>query len=746
MSTARIAFVRGVIAASTAAGSRLRVFRSTSAKTGVAPSYSTQLEEATKEKGVVTTSSPGPMPARRTQRWSPAVPLETAAVWGAPTCSASAASKRSIIGPRERRPERSTSRTSSSSRPSIQGAESGISRAKLGAGSGRRLLGVLDPAGPARVTPTDGVEVGRLDPLRHRPGRADLVVVHRTHRRHPGGGAAHEDFVGEIELRADDLPLLHGVPECLCDLDHRLARDPGQDRGREVRRREDLVLDDEDVLARAVRDRALVREKDRLLVAGPGRLDHGEHRVQVDPGRLRDVRDRVRPDPLPRGDLRAHAALEGVLAEICPPRPADDADVDRVGARVDAELAVAVEGERAQVALGQPVRRDELVGRAPQLLDRVSKLHVQEPCRVVEAHEVVGEAEYRRPVVGLVAADPLEDAGAVMEPVSGDVNLGVGPVHELAVHPDLLGLAHVPTLKVTGSLRRHGISTTASTGLARESRTRSAGARPALWRSEPAPIQTSSWARRLLSIRTVSMRGSGNGATPPAGKPVASATASGAADLTRRQPAARPTLPASARLSPGTMTTIARPSQEKTSDLTIWLSGAPVAREASSAVGVPSANSSTRASTLASRSTRTTRSTASGHWAISSRPGESRRALQLDEARLHEAGLRAQALEELGRDRAVDRERHERLRLRPVAGDGHVGDVHVRLPEQRSQAADHPRPVVVDDEQHQRVEPDLDLVSQCPHEPGLVVPADRRPGNGLLLPSGHRRDHHEARE
>jgi len=38
MSTATIAFVRGVIAASTAAGSRFSVCGSMSAKTGVAPS------------------------------------------------------------------------------------------------------------------------------------------------------------------------------------------------------------------------------------------------------------------------------------------------------------------------------------------------------------------------------------------------------------------------------------------------------------------------------------------------------------------------------------------------------------------------------------------------------------------------------------------------------------------------------------------------------------------------------------
>ena len=49
MSTARIAFVRSVTAASTAAGSMFSVRGSMSAKTGVAPSYMAQLAEAANE-------------------------------------------------------------------------------------------------------------------------------------------------------------------------------------------------------------------------------------------------------------------------------------------------------------------------------------------------------------------------------------------------------------------------------------------------------------------------------------------------------------------------------------------------------------------------------------------------------------------------------------------------------------------------------------------------------------------------
>ena len=79
MSTAMMARVLGVTAASTAAGSRLNVLASMSAKTGCAPSYMKQFAEATNEYGDVITSSSGPMPAIRHARWRPAVPLETAA-------------------------------------------------------------------------------------------------------------------------------------------------------------------------------------------------------------------------------------------------------------------------------------------------------------------------------------------------------------------------------------------------------------------------------------------------------------------------------------------------------------------------------------------------------------------------------------------------------------------------------------------------------------------------------------------
>ena len=135
--------------------------------------------------------------------------------------------------------------------------------------------------------------------------------------------------------------------------------------------------------------------------------------------------------------------IVGVLVpEIVPPRPAHDHDLDRVALRVHAELAVAVERERADVALRQPVAADQLVRGGANLVDRERQLHVEELGRVVEPLQVLPEPEDGRAVRGLVAADALEDTRAVVEPVHADVDLRVGPVDELAVHPDRFCLTH----------------------------------------------------------------------------------------------------------------------------------------------------------------------------------------------------------------------------------------------------------------------------------------------------------------
>jgi len=64
MCTGMIALVRGVMAASTAAGSTLNVCSSISANTGVACWNRITFADATNENELVITSSPGPIPRR----------------------------------------------------------------------------------------------------------------------------------------------------------------------------------------------------------------------------------------------------------------------------------------------------------------------------------------------------------------------------------------------------------------------------------------------------------------------------------------------------------------------------------------------------------------------------------------------------------------------------------------------------------------------------------------------------------
>ena len=64
-------------------------------------------------------------------------------------------------------------------------------------------------------------------------------------------------------------------------------------------------------------------------------------------------------------------------------------------------------------------------------------LHPVDLGGVVQPAHVRVEPEAGRAFRRLVAARAFEDAAAVVDDVRGDVDLGVLPVHQLAVHPDL---------------------------------------------------------------------------------------------------------------------------------------------------------------------------------------------------------------------------------------------------------------------------------------------------------------------
>ena len=85
------------------------------------------------------------------------------------------------------------------------------------------------------------------------------------------------------------------------------------------------------------------------------------------------------------------------------------------------------------------VAGDRIDARLMDLVERERDLHPIYLAGVEQAAGVVIEPEDRRPVVFRdVAADTLEETGAVVQRVREDVNLRVREVDELAVHPDLL--------------------------------------------------------------------------------------------------------------------------------------------------------------------------------------------------------------------------------------------------------------------------------------------------------------------
>ena len=119
MCTGMIAFVRGVIAASTAAGSTLNVSSSISANTGFARSSRITLAEATNEKlDVIDLVARAEAEAVQRHVQARRSRSSTAMACCVPTRSAKACSNCGPTGPQARLSERRTSSTSSSSRPS----------------------------------------------------------------------------------------------------------------------------------------------------------------------------------------------------------------------------------------------------------------------------------------------------------------------------------------------------------------------------------------------------------------------------------------------------------------------------------------------------------------------------------------------------------------------------------------------------------------------------------------------------
>ena len=147
-------------------------------------------------------------------------------------------------------------------------------------------------------------------------------------------------------------------------------------------------------------------------------------------------------DPPPARDLRPHALLLALLAEVRAPRPHGDHDLDRGVERVQPHLAVAAERERPDVALAQLVGGDQLVRGRAQLLKAVGDRHVVQLGRLEQPLKVIVVTEDGRALRRVVRPLALEHAGSVVQSVSQYVYLRVLPGDELSVVPDEVRLFH----------------------------------------------------------------------------------------------------------------------------------------------------------------------------------------------------------------------------------------------------------------------------------------------------------------
>src|SRR4051794_28883832 len=133
----------------------------------------------------------------------------------------------------------------------------------------------------------------------------------------------------------------------------------------------------------------------------------------------------------------------------------------------------------------------------------------------------------------------------------------------------------------------------------------------------------------------------------------------------------------------------------------------------------------------------------SANCARTQRPPCARNSLQRDEPRVIE--FRVDLRDELRRRGRVDREDHQRLPTLSRAGHRHVRDVDGRPAEERAHLADHPRDVVVPEDNKQRRELHVELEPQRAHEPETVVVAHGRARDPKRNAVGDCFDAHEVR-
>src|SRR6185312_789089 len=235
----------------------------------------------------------------------------------------------------------------------------------------------------------------------------DLLAVHRADRCYFGGGAAHEDLVGEVKVFAGQVAFDHGNAVVARQRDDGIAGDAVEERGADRRGVQRAVENEEHVFARAFTEQSGGRERDAFAEAALARFTRDQLAGQIIARGLCARGNRVGRKALPARHARGNASLQGFRSEVRTHRPTGDGQADR-RVRGDAETAESAERARTQVGLFEAVLLQDFVAGGGGFLDGKRQRHVVDARRVVQALHVRGEPENRAALRRLVAANAFE--------------------------------------------------------------------------------------------------------------------------------------------------------------------------------------------------------------------------------------------------------------------------------------------------------------------------------------------------
>src|ERR1700676_5401964 len=269
---------------------------------------------------------------------------------------------------------------------------------------------------------------------------ADLDFVDGADGRDFDGRAAEEDFVDDVEHFAGDDLFFHRNVQIFGQRDDGVTCDAGQNAGGERRRVQRAVVNEKYVHAGALADMAARIQGDALGVAVERGFHADELRVHVVRGSLGHGRESVWRNAGPGADAYFDAFCEGFRAEIGAPGPAGHINVDGGVERIHADFAVAAEDDGLDVARSHFVEANQFGCGIGEIIEGEGQLHAVNFRGIDQALHVLTEPEKGRALLGFVAADALEDRGAVAHNVRKDMEGGVFPVYPLSVVPDFFGL------------------------------------------------------------------------------------------------------------------------------------------------------------------------------------------------------------------------------------------------------------------------------------------------------------------